>query len=125
MTNLAKYLAGAALILCGGFVSAAAQAPPPVADKGTTSQSQCIADSGGFKMSDGSAVYTIELANKCEQRLRCRVYAYITSSKGPVQGHATIVLAPKSGGAAAKKSYVMKVKMMGGMAQSSRECRVD
>ena len=132
MTNTAKYLAGVALILGGVFASAAlaqnapaaGQEPPPVADEGTTSQLKCIADSSGFKRSGDSATYTIELANKCEQRLKCRVYAYITSSKGPVQGHATMILAPKSSGAAAKKSYVMKVKMMGGMAQSSRECRV-
>jgi gas vesicle protein len=132
MTNTAKYLTGVALILGGVFASAAlaqnapaaGQEPPPVADEGTTSQLKCIADSSGFKRSGDSATYTIELANKCEQRLKCRVYAYITSSKGPVQGHATMILAPKSGGAAAKKSYVMKVKMMGGMAQSSRECRV-
>ena len=123
---------GAALILCGCFASAAlaqnapaaGQEPPPKADAGTTSQLNCISDSGGFKRVGDAATYTIELANKCEERLKCRVYAYITSSKGPVQGHATMILAPKSKGAAAKKSYVMKVKMMGGMAQSSRECRV-
>jgi hypothetical protein len=132
MTNTAKYLAGVALILGGVFASAAlaqnapaaGQEPPPVADAGTTSQLNCISDSGGFKRSGDSATYTVELENKCEQRLKCRVYVYITSSKGPVQGHATMILAPKSRGAAAKNSYVLKVKMLGGMAQSSRECRV-
>ena len=123
---------GVALILCGCFAGvalaqnapAAGQEPPPTADEGTTSQLKCIADSSGFKRSGNTATYTIELENKCEQRLKCRVYAYITSSKGPVQGNATLVLAPKSKGAAAKNSYAIKVKMLGGMAQSSRECRV-
>jgi hypothetical protein len=132
MSHTAKVLGAAALLLCGGFAGAAlaqnapaaGQEPPPKADAGTTSQLNCISDSGGFKRSGDSATYTIELENKCEQRLKCRVYAYVTSSKGPVQGHATMILAPKSRGAAAKQSYAMKVKMLGGMAQSSRECRV-
>jgi hypothetical protein len=131
MMHIAKPIAGVALILggcCAGAALAqnapAAQAPPPVADKGTTAQSQCIADSGGFKQSEEGAAYTIELANKCEQRLQCRVYVYVISAKGPAHGHATLVLAPKSRGAAAKKTYALKVKMLGGMAQSTRECRV-
>jgi hypothetical protein len=36
---------------------------------------------------------------------------------------AALVLAPKSQGAAAKKSYTMRVKMIGGSSQSTRECR--
>ena len=131
MRHTAKLMAGAALILGGCWAGAAlaqnapaAQEPPPVADKGTTSQAQCIADSGGFKQSEEGAAYTVELANKCEQRLQCRVYVYVISAKGPAHGHATLVLAPKSRGAAAKKTYALKVKMLGGMAQSTRECRV-
>ena len=57
--------------------------------------------------------------------MKCRVYVYVISAKGPVRGHATLVLAPKSDGAAAQKTYALKVKMLGGMAQSARECRVD
>ena len=131
MTNTAKFL-GAALLLCGCCAGAAlaqnapaaGQEPPPKADEGTTAQLNCLADSGGFKRDRKQAVYTVELANKCEQRLKCRVDVFVISAKGTAQGHATLILAPKSKGAAAKKTYVMKVKMMGGMAQSSRECRV-
>jgi hypothetical protein len=127
MTSTAKCRAGAALILGGCFAGAALaqNAPPPKADAGTTAQSQCLSDSGGFKNVDDHPAYTIELANKCEQRLKCQIDVYVISAKGPVQGHATLVLAPKSRGAAAKKSYVLKVKMLGGITQSTRECRVD
>ena len=129
MTKFVKILAGAALILagcCAGGALAqnapASQGPKP--DPGTSAQSACISDSGGFKMNGKKPAYTVELENKCEERLQCRVYVYVISAKGPVQGHASMILAPKSDGAAAKKSYALKVKMLGGMAQSSRECRV-
>ena len=124
--------AGATLMLCGLLTGAAlaqnapasGQTPPPVAETGTTSQGDCLTDNGGFKRQGNSAVYTVELENKCEQRLKCRVYVNVSSAKGAAQGQATLILAPHSRGAAAKKSYVLKVKMLGGMAQSSRECRV-
>jgi hypothetical protein len=57
-------------------------------------------------------------------RITRKVFAYITSAKGSAQGHGTIVLAPKSAGAAAKNSYTMVAKMNGGSSQSARECRV-
>jgi hypothetical protein len=127
MALTAKCLAGAALIVSGCFAGAAlAQSgqAAPKADAGTTAQSQCLTDSGGFKMVDDHAAYTIELTNNCEQRLKCQVYVYVSSAKGPAHGHATLVLAPKSRGAAAKKTYVLKVKMLGGITQSTRECKV-
>ena len=68
--------------------------------------------------------FRVELTNQCEQRITCKVIVYITSAKGPVQGRGTIVLAPKSAGAAAKNSYTMRAKMNGGSSQSARECRV-
>ena len=104
MTQTAKCLAGAALILggCCAGAALAQSAPPPKADAGSTAQSQCLSDSGGFKNVDDHAAYTIELANKCEQRLKCRVYVYVISAKGPAHGHATLELAPKSRGTAAR-----------------------
>jgi hypothetical protein len=68
--------------------------------------------------------FRVELTNQCEQRITCKVFVYITSAKGPSQGRGTIVLAPKSAGAAAKNSYTMRAKMNGGSSQSARECRV-
>ena len=69
----------------------------------------------------GKGGLSIELTNSCEQRMKCRVFAYITSAKGAAQGRGTIVLAPKSRGAAAKNSYAMKARC-GGSSQSAREC---
>ena len=129
MTHAAKCVA-AALILCGCFAGAAlAQtAPPaeplPVADAGTTGQSNCISEEDYYVRLGKGVGFRIELTNNCEQRLKCKVFVYITSAKGPAQGRGTIVLAPKSRGAAATNSYIMRAKMNGGSSQSTRECRV-
>jgi hypothetical protein len=131
MTNAVRRLAGAALILSASFTAAAQaqtaatrQEPPPQADAGTTGQSKCIDENDHYKMRGKQPTLVIELAHRCEQRLKCRVFAYVTSAKGAAQGRGTIVLAPKSQGAAAKMSYAMKVKMIGGSSQSARECKV-
>jgi hypothetical protein len=126
----AKCAAVAALLL-GGCFAAGAQAqtapaaePPPVADAGTTGQLKCISEEDHYVRLGQGVGFRIELTNKCEQRITCKVFVYITSAKGPAQGRGTIVLAPKSRGAAAKNSYTMKAKMNGGSSQSARECRV-
>ena len=122
-----------AVIICGGLfcgglaapaVAQTAAEPPPKADAGTTIQVACIDQNDAFKTSGKQAVFTIELINKCEQRMSCRVYAYLTSAKGALQGQGTLKLAPKSKGAAAKQIFTMRAKMAGGMSQSTRECRV-
>ncbi len=124
----AKCVAVATLILGGCFAAAAqtepAAEPPPVADAGTTGQSKCISEEDHYVRLGKGVGFRIELTNKCEQRIKCKVFAYITSAKGAAQGRGTIVLAPKSRGAAAKNSYTMKAKMNGGSSQSARECRV-
>ncbi len=99
------------------------QEPPPVADPGTTGQFKCIEENDAFKMRGKQPSFVIELANKCERRIKCKVFVYITSAKGPSQGRGTIVLAAKSSGAGAKKSFTMRSKMNGGSSQSARECR--
>jgi hypothetical protein len=125
----------AALILCGCFVAKAQAAPDagqqppatepaPVADKGTTSQFNCIDQDEKYVGSGKHVFYRLELTNKCEQRLKCAVFAYLVSAKGPSQGHATLVLAAKSKGAAATQVFELKSKSMGGMGTASRECRV-
>ena len=122
------------LLLCGGFAPAtlaqnapdAGQTPPPAQpapDPGVTPQGNCISENDDYKMSGTTPTFVIALENKCEQRLTCKVYVNVSSAKGSAQGHTTMVLGPKSSGAAAKKSYTIKVKMMGGMSQSSRECK--
>ena len=48
----------------------------------------------------------------------------VVGAKGPSSGHTILILGATSSGAAAKQSYAMKVKMAGGTAQVSRQCRV-
>ena len=94
-------------------------------EPGTTPQSSCIAESGSYRQSGRRVDYVIGLENKCERRIRCVVFAYVVQAKGPSSGRATLVLAPRSQAAAAKKSYALKVRMIGGITQTTRECRLD
>lgn len=127
MTNSTPCLAAAALILCGLTGAAAAQnapaEPAPQADAGTTVQEKCLDENDHYSRNGKQPMFVIALENKCEQRLRCRVFAYVTSAKGTALGRGTITVAGKSHGAAAKGSFSMKVKMIGGNSQSTRECR--
>lgn len=104
--------------------NAPAAEPPPQAEAGTTVQAKCINENDGYKLVGKTPHFVIELENKCEQRMACRVFAYVTSAKGAAQGRGTLVLAQASRGAAAKKSFTMRVKMIGGSSQSTRECHV-
>jgi len=120
----------AALIL--GFTTAAqaqtapapGQEPPPKAEAGTSAQYNCIAEKENYNREGKRITYRIELTNKCEERLRCRVYVYVVGAMGPAQGHATMILEGKSRGAAATKVYDLKVKLAGGLGQVARACRV-
>ena len=118
----------AALCLCASLTCAAAQnapaAAPPVADKGTTVQLNCIDEQGETRGDDGHLVRTIKLTNKCEQRLRCQAYAAAFGAQGVQRARAVLILAPKSKGAAATKTYTFKIKENGGMLTSTRHCRV-
>ncbi len=112
----------AALLIAGAAYAAdgqSGQQPPKEPDL-----KECVVDSGGFRMKGKQATYAMELENKCEKRLRCKVALYVTTAFGPAQGQGTLILAPHAAGAAAKKSYAIKVKAMGGMAQGSRSCEV-
>jgi hypothetical protein len=98
--------------------------PLPVPDKGTTPQLNCIAQNSEYTQ-NGKAVFFVQtFENKCEARIRCKVFVYLINARGPTQGRATLTLAPKSGGAAAKQVYTLKVKGAGGSSMSARECRV-
>jgi hypothetical protein len=128
MTNAIKCLA--AVLIAGGLTAGASaqNAPatesPPKADAGTTGQTQCISEDDHYVRLGKGFSFRIELTNKREQRIRCKVFVYITSAKGTSQGRATIVLAQKSRGPAATGTFTMKAKMNGGSTQSTRECRV-
>jgi hypothetical protein len=122
----ARILALAALLISSlGLTALAADESgqkPPVESE-PASDADCVADSGGFRMDGNTPTYVVALENKCEKRLRCKVYASVMTAKGNAQGHATLTLAPHAQGAKAKQAYVLKVKSMGGIAQSSRECK--
>ena len=82
MTNAVRRLAGAALILSASFAAAAqaqtaatGQEPPPQADAGTTGQLKCVDENDHYAMRGKQPTLVIELANRCEQRLKCRVFA--------------------------------------------------
>jgi hypothetical protein len=117
-----------AAMLCASIAAASAQnapaAPPPKPDAGTTVQPNCIDENDTFTMVGNRPALVIALANKCEARMSCRVFAYVISAKGPALGRGTLVLAPASHGASAKKSFTMWVKMTAGNSQSTRECHV-
>ena len=107
-----------------GSVKPAATPPNPVPDAGTTGQAACIDETGDYKARGKSITFVIGLQNNCDKRLKCKIYAYVVGAKGPSSGETTMILGAKSSGAAAKKTYAMRVKAAGGTAQVSRECRV-
>jgi len=98
---------------------AAAVSSPSAADD----LQACLVETGDYQ-TDGSAVtYLIGLTNSCDKLIRCVIDAYVVGAKGPASGHAVMILGAKSSGAAATKTYTMKVKAFGGTAQVSRDCK--
>ena len=97
--------------------------PPPVPDKGTTSQLNCIDQRTEYKQTGKSLFYIQTFANKCEARMKCTIFVYQLNARGPSQGRGTLILGAKSAGDAAKKSYALKIKGAGGFSTSERECR--
>ena len=95
-----------------------------VADTATAGPAACIEETGDYQTHRGSVSYVIGLKNNCEERLKCEIFASVTGARATALGHTTLILGATSQGAAAKKSYAMKVKTAGGVAQVSRTCRV-
>ncbi len=104
--------------------NAPGQEPPPVADKGTTLQLNCVDEGGDTIGAYGHYIRRNFLTNKCEQRLRCDAFSAAHNAQGVQRTHAVLILAPKSQGAAATKTYQFKIKEAGGMLSSTRHCRV-
>jgi hypothetical protein len=107
-----------------GTVAPPAAQQNPVPDPGTTGQAACIEETGDYQSHGSAVTFVIGLANKCDKRLKCTIDAYVVGAKGPSSGHTTMLLGAASSGAAARKTYAMKVKAAGGIAQVSRQCRV-
>ena len=97
--------------------------PPTAAEPAKNALAGCITDTANFKAEDKRAYFIVALENACEQRVTCEVFANIRTARGSKRGHGTLVLAAKSAGAEAKKSYRLRVKVAGGMAQVERECK--
>lgn len=132
---LAGAAAAAAVITAGAAMFAAADEPKhetgakaettaEPAESAKNALAGCITDSSNFKAEDKRAYFIVALENACEQRVTCEVFANIRTARGSKRGHGTLVLAAKSAGAEAKKSYRLRVKVAGGMAQVERECKV-
>jgi hypothetical protein len=131
MTTVVRCLAGAAfaaaLLIGGGtlaanWLSPASAANEQAAKAEVSPENKCVADTAQFKAEDKHAYFIVALENTCEQRVKCEVNANIKTARGKRHGHATLVLGPRSAGAEAKKSYSLRVKVAGGMAQVERDC---
>jgi len=145
----ASRLTGLALALCIGLASAAlaqsnsppaepqpsapppgtppdAQANPPAAPAPAPAApdvQSCLQESGDYVTHGRAIVYVIGLSNTCGKRIKCTIDAYVVGAKGPASGHTTMILGAQASGAAAAKTYAMKVKASGGTAQVSRDCK--
>jgi len=85
---------------------------------------ECLQETGDYVTRGRTIFYVIAIANSCTARLRCEIFANVTGVKGSSLGHTVMILGPAGSGAAAQKSYDMRVKAAGGIAQIARECKV-
>jgi hypothetical protein len=83
----------------------------------------CLQETGDYVTRGQTIFYVIAIANSCNARLRCEIFANVTGVKGTSLGHTVMIIGP-AGNGAAKKTYDMRVKAAGGIAQVSRECKV-
>lgn len=113
------------LALSAAIAAARAEDAParPKPEPGVTSQSPCLSENSGWTRNGRRIAFTVALGNKCDARIRCRVFAYVTSAKGARQGEGVLTLRPGSPGQETKNSWSMRVPMAGGSAQTARECR--
>ncbi len=125
-----------ALVLSVGFAAPSmavddesGQKPPPdvqteqKAPEEPKELSKCVSPDTGYKQAGKAVTFHIIMKNTCEKRLKCTIAAYHVGSHGPSNGKGRVTLAPKSKGDAASKTYVMKVKDFGGMANISHQCK--
>jgi hypothetical protein len=97
--------------------------PAPAAAPAVTDVQSCLQETGDYVTHGNAITYVIGLTNSCDKRVRCKISAYVVGAKGPASGQTTMILGAQSSGAAANKSYAMKVKAAGGTAQVSRDCQ--
>jgi hypothetical protein len=99
-------------------------APPAAAPGAATDLQSCLNETGDYVTHGNAVTYVIGIANTCDKRLKCTIDAYVVGARGPASGRTTMILGAQSSGAAAKKTYAMRVKSAGGTAQVSRDCKV-
>jgi len=106
----------------------AGQTPPvetpqePKADS-KPAEKVCVTDDSKFRQDGKKNTFVVALKNSCAQPQRCKVNVYVVGSTGPVQGSGTVTLGAAANGQYSQKSYVLKVKEAGGMANMSRSCK--
>jgi hypothetical protein len=83
---------------------------------------ECVTQDSTYWQDGSRFSFRVNLENTCDMRIRCTVFANVIQAKGNSLGHGTLMLGPANS-AAAKKTYSLKVKMAGGMAQTTRECK--
>jgi len=97
--------------------------PPATAPAAATDLQSCLSETGDYVVHGKTVTYVIGITNSCDKRLKCTIDANVTGAKGSSLGHTVMILGASSSGAAAKKTYAMKVKSAGGTAQVSRDCK--
>jgi len=100
---------------------ASPQSPLPAAPSAADPQA-CLQETGDYVTRGKIVLYVIGIANTCDKRLRCEIYANVTGVRGSSLGHTIMTLGAASSGAAARQTYAMRVKAAGGTAQVSRDC---
>ncbi len=140
MSTLKLLLAGALCLASAAaaeVAKASAQPPnPPPGSAAPASTQQlpaapgagdvqaCLQETGDYVTIGRAVIYVIVIANTCDKRLRCEIFANVTGAKGSSLGHTVMTLGTADSGAAAKQTYSMRVNAAGGIAQISRDCKV-
>jgi hypothetical protein len=104
-------------------LAAAAPAQPPSAAPRAGDLQACLKETGDYVTIGRAVLYVIGIANTCDQRLRCEIFANVTGAKGSSVGHTIMMLGAAGSGAAATQTYSMRVKAAGGTAMVSRDCK--
>src|SRR5690242_11200589 len=67
----------------------------------------CLKETDDYVTRGKTVLYVIGLANSCDKRLRCEIFANVTGSRGSALGHTIMTLGAAGSGPAAKQTYSM------------------
>ena len=105
-------------------VAPPAAAQPPAAQSLPADLQDCLQETGDYVTRGKAVFYLLGITNTCNARLRCMIYASVSGVRGTSLGHSVMILDPAGSGDGTKKTYDMRVRAAGGLAQVSRECKV-